>query len=623
VRWAILAAGFFGVFFLYFWLRVEPGLEYQRATPVFLLHAAFFKPFLSCPGGLADYGGAFLAQLNYVSWLGALVYTGLAGAGFFLSWRLLTKMSGSVPPVAAFGPAFLLILLRQGYECPSLAPVLGWMAGLGLAWGYAWLPWAKAWLRVGACWGLGALLFYLTGFWPGLLLAVLAAEFEMARRKWVLGLGGGLSTVGALLAMGWWLDMDAATVMKSWGPGAPRHLFAALYLFVPVLAAWLALVPKRAVPSPALPGGAGSGGAPTKASRRAPLPVAGSRGTKVSRKFSWLMGDGFALLILILGWAAVWVLFDTARKTRLQVDYYAGRNDYTGVLAAAARLPALDAAREVRLHRALYHRGRLGEDLFTYTNQTTWNLLASVSRELAAAIPESETLLELGQVNDAEHLAHEALEMEGERPELLRLLAQVNLLKGRPRAARVFLKVLSRVPFQRAWAREALRMEGNPPAPEDPELARIRGLMPSSDLPHDGMPTEDLLLHLLHHHAQNRMAFEYLMAHYLLARQLDKFAGELKRLEDFKYDGIPRHYEEAILLCQKLQGRTIDVGGRQIRPETRARFEEFAAGVKRGRYEGAAGRQALAREFGNTYWGYFFRPAPASKAGEERSTEGQ
>jgi tetratricopeptide (TPR) repeat protein len=619
----MLTGGFFAWFFLYFWLRVEPALEYQRATPVFLLHASFFKPFFGYPGGLADYAGAFLAQLNYVSWLGALVYTGLAGAGFFLSWRLLTKISGSVPPVVAFGPGFLLLLSRQGYECPSLAPVLGWGASLGLAWGYARLPWTKAWLRVGGCWGLGAPLFYLTGFWPGLLFAVLAAEFEMARRKWVLGLGVGLSTVGALLAMDWWLDMDSATVMKGWGPGAPRYLFAALYLFVPVLGALLALVPKRAVPSPALPSGAGSEGAPTKASRRAPLPGAGSRGAKGSRKYLWLTADGFALIILILGWAAVWFLFDTARKTRLQVDYYAGRNDYARVLAAAARLPALDAAREVRLHRALYHTGRLGEALFTYTNQTTWNLLASVSRELAAAIPASETLLELGQVNDAEHMAHEALEMEGDRPELLRLLAQVNLLKGRPRAARVFLKVLSRVPFQRAWAREALRMEGNPPAPEDPELARIRGLMPSSDLPHDAMPTEDLLLHLLHRNAQNRMAFEYLMAHYLLARQLDKFAGELKRLEDFKYDGIPRHYEEAILLFQKLQGRAVDVGGRQIRPETRARFEEFAAGVNRGRYEGAAGRQALAREFGKTYWRYFFLPAAASKAGEAPSMEAQ
>jgi hypothetical protein len=61
---------------------------------------------------------------------------------------------------------------------------------------------------------------------------------------------------------------------------------------------------------------------------------------------------------------------------------------------------------------------------------------------------QSETLLELGQVSEAERLAHEALELEGDRPDLLWVLAQINVLKDRPKAARIFLNALRQVPFQ-------------------------------------------------------------------------------------------------------------------------------------------------------------------------------
>lgn len=43
-----------------------------------------------------------------------------------------------------------------------------------------------------------------------------------------------------------------------------------------------------------------------------------------------------------------------------------------------------------------------------------------------------------------------------------------------------------------------------------------------------------------------RMTFEYLMAHYLLNGELDKFIENLHYLDDFGYERISRHCQEGI-----------------------------------------------------------------------------
>jgi hypothetical protein len=101
------------------------------------------------------------------------------------------------------------------------------------------------------------------------------------------------------------------------------------------------------------------------------------------------------------------------------------------------------------------------------------------------------------------------------------------------------------------------------------------------------------------------MAFEYLMIHFLLTLQLDKLVAELGRLDDFGYRDLPRHYEEALVRYQyQPDSRPVELRGRRIRPETARRFAQFVELVNRGGLASAADRQALRRDFGNTYWYY-------------------
>lgn len=589
-----VAVGFLALFFLYVRLRIEPALEYEHSAPAFRFSSSFLSPFLSYPGGWVEYGAAFLAQLNYHHWLGALVFTLMGGLAFAATRQVMSRLSNDRSSWASYGPPFLLLLLRDRYDSPALVVTAGWLAAMGCALALAGLPWRQPWLRLVGCWGLAALLFYVAGLWSCLLFVVLSSGSEFRREQdWRWGFGCGLSAAVAALGVFWLREDNLARLLNPWGKGWPLVPAAALHLFCPVAALVLALRPRSGA---VLPSG--------RLVRRATSP-----GSQAGR---WLRKPGprraFALGLLLLGWAWVWLAFDGQRKLSLQIEYYTRRKAYEKVLATATGLKALSPPSEIRLHLALYHTGRLGQDLFSCTNQTGWDLLPALRTGLESCRAQSETLLEMGHVNLAEHFAHEALEYEGDRPEILRRLARINVLRGRPQAARIMLNVLRQIPFHGAAADQSLHdLEADPRWLQDRELVQVRSRMVTTDVLHTRLPTEAVLLQLLQANRRNRMAFDYLMAHYLLTRQPDKIVTELARLDDFGCATIPRHYAEAILLAQQLTGGPeVDLRGRPIPPQVFRRFQRFSEAFQRRVQETTAGREALARDFGDTFWHYYF-----------------
>ncbi len=650
-----IAIAFFLLFFLYVWFRIEPAVEYQHSSPVFLLTRSFLGPFLEYPGGLLDYTAAGLSQLNYYNWLGALVFTALGGLLWLGTQKVLVRVAGTDSRAASFVIPFLLLLLRERYNWPVLAMSTGLLTAIALALGYFLLfgnpqptpstpkPLSKkeasesspgrepsrlaaastapgrwgfprilaccgvlragrgTWLRLCVCWIVSSLLFYIAGAWPCALFLVLIGLFVglHGRRQWL-----GLACALPVPMSAWWLisfrDLDQVRLLNPWCKGAEGWLLGgALYLFLPLTCALSALW--RAVET-------GPAAESHRGARKA-IPRSHWYEAKATKR-------ALAVSLFGLGWGLVWFGLAAPRKRIAEMDYYSSRGNYERVLAVARGLARerMGFSSEARLHLALYHTGRLGEDVFSYRNQSGWDLLPGLGGGLESCRAQSETLLELGLVGDAEHLAHEALENEGERPELLRVLAQVNVLKDRPQAARVFLNVLCQIPFQRGWAKTWLRnLEGDPRLTGDPELAAIRPLMPTNDLAHQALPAEGLLVQLLRSNPTNQMAFEYLMTEYLMNSEVKKLVDRLGQLDSFKYAGIPRHYEEAVLLRQQMSGAPVELHGRSLRPETIERFRRFTEAMNRRVLDTDDGRQAFAREFGDTYWYYYFARRSAAK----------
>ncbi len=407
--------------------------------------------------------------------------------------------------------------------------------------------------------------------------------------------------VAASLGPAWILafgQSSSRAAAVSLGTGAPLALMAVLFLFLPLSATLLALSGKHpASQEPVAP-------AQRRAARKHP-PQSGRSGVALR--------PAAATAFVLAGAAGVWLGFDPQRSAAERLEFYGDKKDYQRVLSLARQLHRLQPEAEVRLHLALYHAGQLGENLFTFRNQTVWEVFPSLGYGLSACRPQAQMHLELGQLGEAEHFAHEALEWEGDRPDVLKLLAQVNILKDRPQAARVFLNVLAQVPFQGAWARQWLKKLADYPVWRgDDSLADLTTRLVKTDMPHNDVAAAPLLRQLLHSNPRNQMAFEYLMAHYLLSLDLDRFAEHLKDLDEFGYVRIPRHYEEAILLFQKLRQSSVDLS-RRIRPETQARFQRFSEAMDRGALRTPEGRLRLEPEFGDTFWYYYFAQQQANR----------
>jgi len=588
--------------FLYVWLRVEPRLEYYSFGPYFYRHRAFLGTFLGRPGGLASYGGVFLAQFNCVNWLGALVFVLCEGLVLPPALFCTAGISGRAPGLVGLAPLFVLLLLRNCYDCPVPALSVGLVLALGAAAAHLWLPWRRPWWSTAFSGLVSWLLFFLAGLWSALLFAVLCGLFVCIRmRDWPAGLGCLVLALAAPLAALGAGHLGIEALVNPWPEGVRWGLAAALYAAVPVAGAVLALLPKPAAAPPAKP-------QPVPPGQAAAASRAGCR-----LEAAWQ--GRTAIVLFVLGWAAVWLTFDRRQKLLAEIDYGAGCGQYETVLAAARQVKSLTHPASVRLHLALYHARRLAEELFSFHNMVDDAPMEGIGEDWRA---ESQPLFELGLLNDAEHMAHEALEIDGERPDLLRLLARINFLKNRPQAAQVFLNVLSLIPFQGerandAWPTTAPRI----PASERAFLAGMSARALTNDIPHEGLPVGPLLDVLLASNPTNQMAFEYAMAYYLMEPNLKKAVERLRLLENFNYRGIPRPYEEALLLYEQAAGARVQLKGRAIRPETAERFRQFKEAVRQS-LGGAEGPAALSARFGDTYWYYFY-----ATRSRERTAEGQ
>jgi len=584
------AAIFFVGSFLYVWLRVEPVLEYHHCGPYFYAQRAFMESFLGQPGGLTAYAGVFLAQLNCLNWLGALVFV-LSAWAIFLSARLcLVRISGRAPGWATLVPLFGLLVLRNRYGCPVPDLGVGLVLALGAAAAHLSWPWRRPWVSMAVSGVLSALVFFLAGLWSALLFAVLCGLFVSGQmRHWPAGVGClGLALAAPLVVMGLG-KIDWAGLFNPWPDGVNGFLAAALYASVPVVAGVLALLAKHSpIPPAADPGGSAR---------------------------TWRVGQAAAGLAFLAGCAVVGFTFDGRQKLLARIDYAATHGQYEAVLAAASRVKALNDPAKFRVQLALYHTGRLAEELFSFHSLVEETPRGTLSEGCRA---QTQPLLELGLVNDAEHMACESLVLDGDRPDVLRLLARIQLLKNRPQAAQVFLNRLSLIPF------EGERADGAWPATDAPApmaeralLARRQAPVLTNDVVHEGMPVARLLDVLLVSDPTNQMAFEYAMAACLLDLDLKQAVEHLRWLGNFPYVRIPRPYEEALLLYQQLTKIPVDLKGRAVRPETIERFRQFKGAVKQ--YKASAeDLAAMAANFGDTYWYYYY-----TMLGRERAAEVQ
>jgi hypothetical protein len=602
---------FFTLFCLYLWLIVEPDLIFHgsdRITnfPPFYRTWSFFASHLSRPGGLTEYLSAFLSQLFYFSWLGAMVITMQAWALGRLLAYLLKKMGLKKLHVVTYIPALLLAVVygRYTYFFPTTMALL---CALALASVYMRLAARRA-RAVSVvsfaglslvCYyaaGAGVLLFGLTCAIPELFLSgrrPLAVLYALIAGglPYVLGVGVlGISIINAysdLLPISWKLLHFAARRRGA-------ETVYVLYLLTPGIMAvggivsWLGTRGQR-------PGVVTDGRNPKR-------PCVGRwRGIASryleSRVSRWLAQT--IALVAVAG-AVAFGSFNRTQKTHFAVDYYAYHKMWPKVLTES-RKSREDPFVIHAVNRALCHTGRLGDQMFAWPQNPTYLFLEGTQHQWAYW-QNFAVHLELGFVNSAENALMECLAGMGDRPMILQQLAIINMVKGNLDTARVYLHALNATLFHARWARHYLDLlEKDPGLATDPDIQHLRSIALDEDYPFLQLSTEGLLSCLLKKNGRNRMAYEYLMASYLLNRQLTRFVAHLDELHDLGYETLPRHYEEAVLVYSATARTTVQLSGYKPRDQVRQQMEQFLGILQSYSGDKQAAFADLARRHGDSY----------------------
>ncbi len=612
------SAVFFCLFFAYLWRIADVRLIYYAAGmvsdfPVFFRGEAFFRPFLSYPGGLAEYVGAFLAQWFVFPWGGALVVT-------LQAW-LLAACAGAVLDAAgasglrwarfAFPIGLLVVCSHYAYH---FAAVTAMSIALMAACVYIVVA-----LRLhergrhAGCAVLFAALslaVYYAAAGGYLLFAVVCAGYEFLHGRRRLGLASLASAVAVPYVVGVLIfrvsvEMAFLMALPLWsrtGFAPPRDVpsmvSSALVLVLPVAlcaAGLWRLATHR-----------GCGSEPERKSKRTrrhgPVALVRSVRSWYERRPIVRWTVGVAILLAATAGAAM-LSYDGVRKATFRVHYFACRRMWPEVLqvarGASRSLPTMNA-----VNRALYHTGRLGAEMFAWPQHAD-ALLVSGQDQNMTFWSKFDTQMDLGLVNAAHKNYTECLEVYGAHPLILERLALANLAKGNIGAARIYLGALSETLFQGRWARDCLaRLASDPTLAADERIAQWRSVYMKQDAPTIFAPAEVQLQTLLKENEHNRMAFEYLMSCYMLNRQLDKFAAHLERLDALGYGAFPRHYEEAILVYAYATRQSVFLHGRQIQPQTTQRIEQFSQTFNRHNKDRQAALRELAAGYGDSY--FFF-----------------
>jgi hypothetical protein len=296
--------------------------------------------------------------------------------------------------------------------------------------------------------------------------------------------------------------------------------------------------------------------------------------------------------------------FNSERKAIFEVDYYLGKKQWKKVLETGFNHQNNDHIVHA-LNRALYHLGLLSSDMFCF-KQSMRSFMLSGSEEGHSPWNKIGTYYDLGAVNKCECVLADSLEKYGERPELLKKLAIVRIAKNDIPSARIYLEALNKTLFYSDWASNYLRqLDADPNMSGDEEIQYLRSVMLYENKGELEFLLEEMFIDLLKRNPKNRMAFEYLMAFYMLMGDTDGFIKNIDRLDDFNYSQIPRHYQEAILSYIYLTKNMSDLEGRTINIKSLNRFREFMRVLELYGKNRQAAFYELAKNYSDTYYFYY------------------
>lgn len=245
------------------------------------------------------------------------------------------------------------------------------------------------------------------------------------------------------------------------------------------------------------------------------------------------------LLLLVAGVMGtfIWKSSNFKAEKVMQYDFMARHQQWNRILSTIDKERPNNQIGVTVQNLALAKNGFLVNHLFDYNQNGVAGLLPDVGTDATSPLPVAETFYQLGMIRVAQRTFFEAQEaiMDYQKSgRCYKRLAQTYLILGDYDVARKYLMALQKTLFYREWAGETLLLLGNEEAiNKHPEYGHLRKMNYHDDFLFSSHLTAEMLEKLFMGNTDNRLAFEYLLAFYVLTgdrenyvKLLQKFTGQ-------------------------------------------------------------------------------------------------
>ena len=245
----------------------------------------------------------------------------------------------------------------------------------------------------------------------------------------------------------------------------------------------------------------------------------------------------FVLVTVCMG-GFVWKNSNFKAEKVMQYDFMACHQQWNRILEAVnAEKPNNQIGVTVQ-NLALAMHGMLVDHLFDYNQNGIAGLLPDVQSDATSPMPTAEAFYQLGMIHVAQRTVFEAQEAILDFQKSARCykrLAQTNLIIGSYEVARKYITALQKTLFYRDWANETLSLLGDEKAiAQHPEYGRLRQYAYDEDFYFSDHVTPEMLESLFFSNTNNRLAFDYLRAYYMLTGDRESYAKLLLHLQGAK-----------------------------------------------------------------------------------------
>ena len=229
--------------------------------------------------------------------------------------------------------------------------------------------------------------------------------------------------------------------------------------------------------------------------------------------------SSFAVVAVVMG-SLVWKNANFKAEKVMQYDFMACHQQWNRILETInAEKPNNQIGVTVQ-NLALAMHGMLLEHMFDYNQNGIAGLLPDVKTDATSPLPTAEAFYQLGMINVAQRTVFEAQEaiLDFQKSgRCYKRLAQTNLINGSYEVARKYLAALQKTLFYRDWANKTLPLLGNEEAiAKHPEYGRLRQSAYKEDYYFSDHVTPEMLESLYFSNTDNRLAYQYLLAYYML-----------------------------------------------------------------------------------------------------------